>query len=111
LLVFCALIALLLLGGASDVAARLRTKFVDDPERIGALRIGKVEFISAGASRGALTVGLTLAYRLVQIAIAYGWLIFGLSLFESTRGYTEKLTGTVVKPIYGLATRIAGALP
>ncbi|HEY8074204.1 MAG TPA: mechanosensitive ion channel family protein, partial [Labilithrix sp.] len=111
LLVFSALIAFLLLGRTSDVAARLRAKFVDDPERIGALRVGKVEFISAGASRGALTVGLTLGHRFVQIAIAYGWLIFGLSLFEATRGYTEKLTGTVVKPVYALATRIAGALP
>jgi small-conductance mechanosensitive channel len=111
LLVFSALIAFLLLGRTSDVAARLRARFVDDPERIGALRVGKVEFISAGAARGALTVGLTLAYRVVQIAIAYGWLIFGLSLFEATRGYTERLTGAVVKPIYGLAARIAGALP
>ena len=32
-------------------------------------------------------------------------------LFESTRGYTERLTGAVVKPIYALAARIAGALP
>jgi small-conductance mechanosensitive channel len=111
LLVFSALIAFLLLGRASDVATRARTRVLDDPERIGAVRLGNVEFVSAGAARGTLTIALTLGHRLVQVAIVYGWLIFALSLFDSTRGYTERLTGMVLKPLSSLAERIGGALP
>ena len=111
LLVFSALLAFLLFNRISDVALRVRTSITENPEKVTALRLGKIEFVSAGAARGVLTVGLALAYRFIQIAFAYGWLIFALSLFDATRGYTERLTGMVLKPLYGLATRIGGALP
>jgi small-conductance mechanosensitive channel len=111
LLIFSALLAFLFLNRVSDVAAKLRARIGDSPEKVTALRLGKIEFISAGAARGALSIGLALGHRFIQIAIAYGWLIFALSLFEATRGYTERLTGMVVKPLYGLAARIGGALP
>jgi small-conductance mechanosensitive channel len=111
LLVFSALLAFLLFNRVSEFAERLRASIGDNPEKVTALRLGKIEFISAGAARGALSVGLAFGYRFLQIALAYGWLIFALSLFDATRGYTERLTGMVVKPLYGLATRIGGALP
>jgi hypothetical protein len=111
LLVFSALIAFLLLQRTSDVAGRMRKWLVEDPEKITAVRLGKVEFVSAGAARGTLSVALTLGYRLIQLAIAYGWLILALSLFDATRGYTQKLTGIMVTPLYALASRIGGALP
>jgi hypothetical protein len=111
LLVFSALIAFWLLGRTAQVADRLRTWMADNPERLTALHLGKIEVVSAGAARGVASIGLTLGYRLTQIAIAYAWLIFGLSLFESTRGYTEKLTGMMLTPIYALATRIGTSLP
>lgn len=111
LLVFAGLLAFLLLGRVSDVTARIRTAMFDDPERITAVRLGNVELLSAGAARGALSIALTLAHRLAQVALAYGWLIFGLSLFDATRDYTERLTGMVVKPLSGLATRIGSSVP
>jgi hypothetical protein len=111
LLVFSALIAFWLLGRAAEVATKLRTWMADNPERLAAIRLGKIELVSAGATRGGSSIALTLGYRLTQIAIAYAWLIFGLSLFESTRGYTEKLTGLMVTPLYSLATRIGSGLP
>lgn len=111
LLIFSALIAFLLLQRTSDVASRMRKWLVDDPEKITAVRLGKVEFVSAGAARGTLSVALTLGYRLIQLAIAYGWLILALSLFDATRGYTQKLTGIMVTPLYALAARVGGALP
>jgi small-conductance mechanosensitive channel len=111
LLVFSGLLAFLLFNRVSEVAVRIRTSIGDDPEKVTALRLGKVELVSAGAARGVLAVGLALGYRFIQIAIAYGWLIFALSLFEATRGYTERLTGMVVTPLYGLAARVGGALP
>ena len=111
LLVFSALLAFLFLNRVSEGAAKLRARIGDNPEKVTGLRLGKIEFISAGAARGGLSIGLALGHRFIQIAIAYGWLIFALSLFDATRGYTERLTGMVVKPLYGLAARIGGALP
>ena len=111
LLVFSGLLTFLFFNRVSEFAVRMRTSIGDNPEKVTALRLGKIEFVSAGAARGVLTVGLALGYRFIQIAIGYGWLIFALSLFDATRGYTERLTGMVVKPLYGLAARIGGALP
>lgn len=111
LLVFSALLAFLFLNRVSEGADKLRARIGDNPEKVTALRLGKIEFISAGAARGGLSIALALAHRFIQIAIAYGWLIFALSLFDATRGYTERLTGMVVKPLYALAARIGGALP
>ena len=45
------------------------------------------------------------------LVILYAWLLFALSLFEATHGYSEKLTGFILSPISALATRIGGALP
>jgi small-conductance mechanosensitive channel len=111
LLVFSALLAFLFLNRVSEGAAKLRSRMGDSPEKVTGVRLGKVELISAGAARGGLSIGLALGHRFIQIAIAYSWLIFALSLFDATRGYTERLTGMVVKPLYGLAARIGGALP
>ncbi|MBX3220723.1 MAG: mechanosensitive ion channel family protein [Labilithrix sp.] len=111
LLVFSALIAFWLLGRAADLAEKLRTWMSDNPERLAAVRLGQIELVSAGAARGGSSIALTLGYRLTQIAIGYAWLIFGLSLFESTRGYTERLTGLMLTPLSALATRIGSALP
>lgn len=111
LLVFSALIAFWLLGRSSDLAEKLRTWMAENPERLAAIRLGKIEVVSAGAARGGTSIALTLGYRLTQFAIGYAWLIFGLSLFESTRGYTEKLTGLMLTPLYALATRVGSGLP
>lgn len=111
LLVFSAVIVFIVLRRISELAARLRMRLVDDPERVGALSLGRIEFVSAGAARGAASIGLTLTHRLVQVALLYGWLIFGFSLFEITRGLTSRLTGLVVAPLSALATRLGGALP
>lgn len=111
LLVFSGLLAFLFLNRLSEGAAKLKARIGDNPEKVTGLQLGKIEFISAGAARGALSIGLTLGHRFIQLALAYGWLIFALSLFDATRGYTERLTGLVVKPLYGLAARIGSALP
>lgn len=111
LLVFSALLAFLLFNRVSEVATRLRTSVVENPDKVAGIKLGKIDLISAAAARGGLTIALTFGYRLIQIAIGYGWLIFALSLFDATRGYTAKLTGMVWTPLYGLAARVGTALP
>lgn len=111
LLVFSALIAFWLLRRASELAEKLRTWMTENPERLAGIHMGKIEVVSAGAARGGSSIALTLGYRLTQFVILYAWLLFGLSLFEATKGYTEKLTGFIVTPIYALASRVGSALP
>lgn len=111
LLVFAGLIAFWLLGRTSDLAEKLRTWMNENPERLAGIRLGKIEVVSAGATRGGSSIALTLGHRITQFVILYAWLIFGLSLFEATKRYTEKLTGFIVSPIYALASRVGSALP
>jgi small-conductance mechanosensitive channel len=111
LLVFSALVAFLLFRGVSELARRVRGWFDESPERVPALRLGKIEVVSASAVRGTISIALLLGHRVAQVAIAYVWLLAALSLFESTRGYSERLTGFVLAPLSALAGRVGGALP
>lgn len=111
LVVFSALLAFLLLGRMADLADRLRAWVADNPERVAGIRLGNVELLSPGAARGASSIAVTLGHRFLQVSIAYGWLLFVLSLFKSTRDYTERLTGLLVRPLYALAARVGAALP
>ncbi len=111
LVVFSGLIAFLLLGRVGELSARIRTFLTEHPDRLGGLRVGNIEVLSVAAVRGAISVAVSIFHRLSQVAIAYGWLIFGLSLFDSTRGYTERLGGLVLQPISALVSRVGSALP
>ena len=111
LLVFSGLVAFLLLRKLDELVERLRAWMGARPDRLPALRVGGIEVVRPNAVRGGASVALSIAKRLAQIGLAYGWLIIALSLFESTRGYTERLTGFVLKPVSELMGRVASALP
>jgi small-conductance mechanosensitive channel len=111
LLVFSALIAFLLLQRVGEVGGKVRAWVQKNPDRIVALHLGKIEVVSKRAIRGVLAIGLVIGHRLLQVAIAYGWILVALSLFESTRAYTERLTGFVLTPLSGLIGRVSSALP
>ncbi len=111
LLVFSALIAFLLLRRVGEVGGKLRAWFQKNPERVPALHLGKIEVVSRRAVRGVLSIALVIGHRIAQLAIAYGWVLIALSLFESTRAYTEKLTGFVLSPLSALMGRVGSALP
>ncbi len=111
LVVFSGLIAFLLLGRVGELATRIRTFLTEHPDRLGGLRVGNIEVLSVAAVRGAISVAVSIFHRISQVAIAYSWLIFGLSLFDATRGYTERLGGLVLQPISALVSRVGSALP
>ena len=111
LFVFSGLIAFLLLRRIGDVEEKLRAWMEKHPDRLPALRLGKIEVASSAAVRGAVSVALRIGERVAQVALAYGWLLIALSLFEATRGYTEKLTGLVLTPFSALVSRVGSALP
>ncbi|MGK3984116.1 mechanosensitive ion channel family protein [Sorangium sp. So ce136] len=111
LLVFSGLIALLLLRKVGELVARARSWVAEHPERLPALRVRGIEMLRPAASQGALSVALGAAGVLVRVGIAYIWILFALSLFASTRDYSEKLTGFVLAPMSELMGRIARSVP
>jgi small-conductance mechanosensitive channel len=111
LLVFSGLIAVLLLGKVRELADKTRAWIEKNPDRLPALRIQSIDLVRPAAVRGGLSVALGLGRLFGQLGIAYGWLLFASSLFESTRSYTERLTGFVLTPLSALIGRIGSALP
>ncbi|MGH7283830.1 MAG: hypothetical protein ACRELY_20075, partial [Polyangiaceae bacterium] len=99
LLVFSGVIAFLLLRQTNALLGRARNYFREHPGFLPGLRLGQIEVLSRASTRGAVSVALSLGHRLLQLTIAYAWLVFALSLFESTRPYTDKLTGFVFQPV------------
>jgi small-conductance mechanosensitive channel len=111
LVIFFGLLALYLIRKVGDLAARARRFIHDNPERIPALRVHSIEVVRPALLRGVVQAVLGLGKWLLQIGIAYGWLVFALSLFAPTRAYTERLTGFVVTPVTDLFARFAASLP
>jgi hypothetical protein len=111
LLVFSALLAFLLSRRVSDLGERARTWIRANPHRIPALRLRHIEVVRPHAVRGGVNIALGLARLFAQIAIGYGWLLVALSLFAATRGYTERLTGFVLAPLWALVGRVGSGLP
>ncbi len=111
LVVLTALLAFLALRRTGDIAERGRKWINDNPKRLPNLRIGRVEVMRPAAFQGLIRIGISLAQRALQLTLLYVWLVFVLSLFESTRGVGSKVTGFVLTPLGALAGRIAIALP
>ena len=111
LLVFSGLLAFLLFGRIGDLPVKARNWVRDNPGRIPALKLGRIEVVRPAAVRGAVSVALVLAHRIAQFAVAYSWLIFALSRFDATRAYTDKLAGYVLAPLSALIGRVGASLP
>ncbi len=111
LIVFAGLIAFLLLGKVSQIGRRAQDWLEENPDRVPPLRVGGVELMRPAAIHAFLTLSISIAKRLVQLAVLYAWIIFALSLFESTKGYTDKLTALVLGPVSGFLTRVGTGLP
>jgi hypothetical protein len=111
LLVFSGLLAFLLFRRVGDLSVRARLWVRQHPDRIPALKLGRIEVVRPVAVRGAVSIALALAHRMAQFAVMYSWLIFALSRFEATRDYTDRLAGFVLVPLSALIGRVGAALP
>lgn len=111
LLVFSGLVLFLLLSRIGAIATQLRDRFSKDDHPVHDFSIGKVQVLSAGSVRVLLSAGVTFGYRSLQILLGFGYLLFGLSLFDRTRPWTEQLTGAVLTPFSTIATRLATGMP
>ncbi len=110
-LVFSGLLAFLLFRRVGDLSVRARAWVREHPDRIPALRLGRIEVVRPAAVRGGVSIALALAHRVAQFAIVYSWLIFALSRFDATRDYTNRLAGFVLVPLSALIGRAGAALP
>jgi small-conductance mechanosensitive channel len=111
LLVFSGLIAFLVIKKLGEFAVRLKRWLAHQPPRLKPLRVGGVEVLSSTALSGGFSVAAGISRRVAQFGVLYLWLVVGLSMFESTRGYTERLTGFVLTPLSSLIGRIGTTLP
>jgi small-conductance mechanosensitive channel len=111
LLVFCGLMAFLLLGKVRELFEKARSWIDAHPDRLPVLRVRGIEVVRPAAFQGALSVALGVARILAQIGIFLGWLFFSLSLFDATSGYAGRLAGFLLTPLSALVGRIASALP
>lgn len=111
LVVFFGLIAFYLIRKLGEFAERARDWLEARQDRDLTFRFQGIEFVSPAMVRSTGVLGLGTLKWLAQLGVAYTWLVVVLSLFESTRDYTQKLTGFVVAPLSQLMARLATALP
>ena len=111
LAVFFGLVALYVLRRTGEFANRARTWIAANPQRLGGIRLQTFDVVGPAAVRGAVTAMLFVGRWLLQFGVVYVWLVSTLSLFASTRPFTQRLTGFVLTPLSDLTVRLAGSLP
>jgi small-conductance mechanosensitive channel len=111
LVIFFGLFVVYLIGKIGDLAERANAWVDDNPDRIPAIRVRTLTLLNPGAFRSAIGGTIGVGKWFTQFAIAYLWLLAALSLFERTRGYTDKLNGMLLQPFVSLTTRVASSLP
>lgn len=111
LVVFFGILVVYLIRRIGDFAERANAWVDDNPHRIPAIRVRTVTMLTPGAFRSALGGAIGVSKWFAQFALGYLWLLAALSLFETTRGYTDKLNSILLQPFVALTTRIASSLP
>ncbi len=111
LLVFSGLVVFLLFRKLDELADRLRERLQGQQGDGLRFRLGGVDLLSPRVLQGTLHVSLSAGRVLVRVALAYGWLLFALSQFDATKGYTDRLTGALVAPLSELVKRLVSTAP
>ncbi len=111
LAVFFAVMTLFLLRKVRELSRRADAWLEDNPERVPAIRLRSIEVLHPAAVRSALALGVGVGRWVGQLGLVYAWLIAALSLFEATRGLTERLTGFFLQPLASFTGRFATSLP
>ncbi|MBN2195224.1 MAG: mechanosensitive ion channel family protein [Polyangiaceae bacterium] len=111
LVVILALVAIYLIRLVRDYTGRGRRWLDTNAERVPALSLRSIEVVNARVVRAVLELGLMATSWVVLLGIAYTWLVFALSRFESTRGYTARLAGFVLSPLSSLVDRLVTTVP
>lgn len=111
LVVLFGLITVFLLRRFHQLADRGASHLSSPQRSMSSVRVSSVEVIAPGTLRSMLLIGLSVARWLGSIGVVYAWLMLVLSLFETTRIYTEQLAGYVLHPLAALMGRLAASVP
>jgi small-conductance mechanosensitive channel len=111
LLVLSGLVAFLLLRKIGDLDRFVEATIRERRRGAPALRLRGVELVSPEGVAGALSVGVRVGRAVLQILIAYAWVVFALSLFPSTRGAGLQLGQVVLGPAASTLARVGGSIP
>ena|GEM_PF-1082168 len=111
LAIFLGLVGIYLLGKIRAQSQRLREWLQDNPERVPALKLFSFELLGPVPVQHGLQLAVGLGRWLFALGLLYAYLVGVLSLFESTRGFTARLTDLVVAPFSALTERLAQTLP
>lgn len=111
LAVFFAVVTLFLLRKVRELSNRADEWLEDNPERVPAIRLRSMEVLHPAAVRSGLALGVGIMRWVGQFGLVYGWLLAAFSLFDATRGLTERLTGFFLVPLGNFTARVATSLP
>ena len=109
--IIAAVVAIFFIKKIGDWTGRLRNWAERNPQRIPAIRFKTIEVVRSPVLQGALLVSLAVAQWLAYFATGYACLIFVLSRFDATRGYTIGLASWILSPLSILTARVATLLP
>lgn len=111
LVVLLGLITVYLLRRFHEFADRGATYLASPGRSVSSVHMSSIEVLAPGTLRSLLLITLSVTRWLVSIGVVYAWLIVVFSLFDSTRSYTQQLTGYVLNPLAALAVRAAESVP
>ncbi len=109
--VLAAVLSLYLIRKLGDWTRRARNWVERNPHRIPAIRFKSIEVVRSPVLHGATLVAMAVAKWFAYFGTVYACVIFILSRFDSTHGYTDKLAGLVLSPLSTLTGRVATLLP
>lgn len=111
LVVFFAVVVLYLWRRIGDFAERANSWLEDNPHRVPELRVRTLTLLNPAAFRSGLALAISVGKWVGQLTLVYLWLVAGLSFFETTRPYTDRINGIILMPFLALASRVASSLP
>ncbi len=111
LVVFFGIIVFYLIRKIGEFTQRANDWLEDNPHRVPAIRVRSLMLLTPGAFRSVIAGAIAVGKWVGQLAIGYVWLLAALSLFDATRGYSERLNGMLLEPFVALTARVAGSLP
>lgn len=111
LVVFGGLLAALLGRRARELLQRLGTWLDEHPDELPRVEVRGLTLVGPAIVRGAIQVAVGGGRVFVVVALFTGWLLFSLSLWDSTRPYTGRLTAFLWEPLRAITERLVASLP
>jgi gamma-glutamylcyclotransferase (GGCT)/AIG2-like uncharacterized protein YtfP len=105
------ILALFLVRRVGRLVRATRTWLQEQPERVPALRVQSIYVVRPSTLRLLFSGTVRILVLVLQIGIAYGWLLFALYIFEPTREYTGRLTELVTSPLSGFTSKVGSSIP